>query len=492
MKAIIITPSHSGVNVRVEPNPEAESIGVVDSGDIVEALATQGDWTNVCINGVFGWVHSQYVVLESETVNGIFCRKLRDKLRKALRIRKTNESTNGIEEYDPMEEEALNGLFDSIKKAFRKVKKTFGFSGLAGFMKGQTLYVNTAKDPLSMRKAASTSGAKICAIPKGAKVTVADAATISNGGNVWLKVTYNGKTGYVAQQYLAAPATTAKTTSAAPKTTTTNSTATTKAAAPKVTTTTTKTASAAPKTTTTNSTTTTKAAAPKVTTTTTKTASAAPKTTTTNSTTTTKTAAAKTSVSKSAFSKGQTLYVHTNGSALNLRQYPSTSASSLIGLSNGTAVTVADTSTTSQGGYTWLKITCGSKSGYVATKYLSASKPSTNNTKKTTPNTTNTTNDNSTDSSSTDNDNNSNNQQKDMGLTENAKKYIKIGVGVVGAAAVAYLGYKLCKGNQEKSTSKGKKGLSGISAKSKKRKTTSKKSRKSTKRIGSTKRLPMK
>ena len=462
MKAIIITPSHSGVNVRVEPNPEAESIGVVDSGDIVEALATQGDWTNVCINGVFGWVHSQYVVLESETVNGIFCRKLRDKLRKALRIRKTNESTNGIEEYDPMEEEALNGLFDSIKKAFRKVKKTFGFSGLAGFMKGQTLYVNTAKDPLSMRKAASTSGAKICAIPKGAKVTVADAATISNGGNVWLKVTYNGKTGYVAQQYLAAPATTAKTTSAAPKTTTTNSTATTKAAAPKVTTTTTKTASAAPK------------------------------TTTTNSTTTTKTAAAKTSVSKSAFSKGQTLYVHTNGSALNLRQYPSTSASSLIGLSNGTAVTVADTSTTSQGGYTWLKITCGSKSGYVATKYLSASKPSTNNTKKTTPNTTNTTNDNSTDSSSTDNDNNSNNQQKDMGLTENAKKYIKIGVGVVGAAAVAYLGYKLCKGNQEKSTSKGKKGLSGISAKSKKRKTTSKKSRKSTKRIGSTKRLPMK
>ena len=463
MKAIIITPSHSGVNVRVEPNPEAESIGVVDSGDIVDALATQGDWTNVCINGVFGWVHSQYVVLESETVNGIFCRKLRDKLRKALRIRKTNESTNGIEEYDPMEEEALNGLFDSIKKAFRTVKKTFGFSGLAGFMRGQTLYVNTAKDPLSMRKAASTSGAKICSIPKGAKVTVADAATISNGGNVWLKVTYNGKTGYVAQQYLAAPATTTtKTTSAAPKTTTTNSTATTKAAAPKVTTTTTKTTSAAPK------------------------------ITTTNSTTTTKTAAAKTSVSKSAFSKGQTLYVHTNGSALNLRQYPSTSASSLIGLSNGTAVTVADTSTTSQGGYTWLKITCGSKSGYVATKYLSASKPSTNNTKKTTPNTTNTTNDNSTDSSSTDNDNNSNNQQKDMGLTENAKKYIKIGVGVVGAAAVAYLGYKLCKGNQAKSTSKGKKGLSGISAKSKKRKTTSKKSRKSTKRIGSTKRLPMK
>ena len=68
-----------------------------------------------------------------------------------------------------------------------------------------------------------------------------------------------------------------------------------------------------------------------------------------------------------------------------------------------------------------------------------------------------------------------------MAVTENVKKYIKIGVGVVGAAAVAYLGYKLCKGNKGKG-SKGR-GLSGVS----------KRKRKSTKELsGSHKRLPMK
>lgn len=353
MKAIIITPSNSAVNVRVEPNPEAESIGIVESGDIVEALATQGDWTNVLYNGTNGWIYSKYVVLESEAqgeVNGRKRNKLREAVRKQKnlpkvqsmvktagsvksgrngsifnrlrsRIKKASSTvkaaadkaskvtsvsasaTNGIDEYNADEIEALDGLFDKIKEAFRKVKRAFGFSGLAGFSIGQTLYVATQKDPLVLRKTASTSGTKITSIPKGSAVTVADTATISQGGHTWLKINYSDKT------------------------------------------------------------------------------------------------------------------------------------------------------------------------GYAATTYLSTTKPSTNT--NNTPKKSTVT---DSDSSSTDNNSFNNQNDEQMAVTENVKKYIKIGVGVVGAAAVAYLGYKLCKGNKGK-------GLSGVS----------KRKRKSTKESsGSHKRLPMK
>ncbi|MBR6250485.1 MAG: SH3 domain-containing protein [Bacteroidales bacterium] len=373
MKAVILTPKGSVISMRVSPNANAEVIADLESGDMVDAKATQGNWTNIVWEGTEGWVDSSFVVLESDTtgdVGKLFSKfkgtlkknatakkvtskvtstqransgtkrtRIGGKLREAMQRIKNNvkaaantatdavkaSNVSGIDDaYNADEQLALNGLFDSIKSAFRKVKKAVGFGGLAGFSKGQTLYVNTQKDPLTMRSTASTSGTKITSIPRGSAVSVADATLKSANGYQWLKVTYGTKSGFVATKYL----------SASKPSTSTSSSSTSKS------------------------------------------------TTTTTKTTTTTTNSSTTSPSKS-------------------------------------------TTTT--------------------------------NSSSTTNNTPSVTNDNN---SSTDNQSNN----KQMGLSDNAKKYIKWGVIGVGVLAAGYFGYKAFSGNGGKKKS-GRKGLSGIKKK---------------------------
>ncbi len=273
MKAVILTPKGSVISMRVSPNANAEVIADLESGDMVDAKATQGNWTNIVWEGTEGWVDSSFVVLESDTTGdvGKLFSKFRDtlkrgaaqkattkkattivnranrrtsKLREALQKVKNsvkdaaNTATDAVktsnvsgtdDAYNADEQLALNGLFDNIKSAFRKLKKAIGLNGLAGFSKGQTLYVNTAKDPLTMRQSASTSGTKITSIPRGSAVSVTDATLKSANGYQWLKVTYGTKSGYVASNYLSAskPSTSTSTTTTSTTTTTTKKSTTT-------------------------------------------------------------------------------------------------------------------------------------------------------------------------------------------------------------------------------------------------------------------------
>lgn len=141
-----------------------------------------------------------------------------------------------------------------------------------------TRYVTAAS--LNLRASATTSSAVLARLPKGTKLAVAS----TSGG--WLKVTANGRTGWVSAQY----------------------TSTRAPSAP---------AKPAP------------APAP---------------------------------------AKAKTSYV--TASVLNLRATPSTSAKVVAKLPRGTAVKHAGTA--SKG---WLKVTVGSRTGYVSTTYLSATKP---------------------------------------------------------------------------------------------------------------------
>ena len=63
--------------------------------------------------------------------------------------------------------------------------------------KGDKYTVSTKKDPLNLRK--SPNGTIITSIPKGAKVSIANASKCSSE---WLYVTYNSKTGYAFKKYL--------------------------------------------------------------------------------------------------------------------------------------------------------------------------------------------------------------------------------------------------------------------------------------------------
>ena len=58
------------------------------------------------------------------------------------------------------------------------------------------------KIKLKLRKKASTSGKVLKTIPKGKKVTIVKKNAAKKNGYTWYKVTYRGKTGYVASKYL--------------------------------------------------------------------------------------------------------------------------------------------------------------------------------------------------------------------------------------------------------------------------------------------------
>ena len=58
------------------------------------------------------------------------------------------------------------------------------------------------KIKLKLRKKASTSGKVLKTIPKGKKVTIIKKNAAKKNGYTWYKVTYGGKTGYVASKYL--------------------------------------------------------------------------------------------------------------------------------------------------------------------------------------------------------------------------------------------------------------------------------------------------
>lgn len=276
MKAIIITPPNSVVNMRESPSPDAQDFVALESGDAVEALATQGDWTKVQWNGYEGWVHSNYVVLEKETnelMNGLLKKKLKKILKTAVNpvsatksaIKATKKATktaaklakpknliksikpknfksaiksaiktaqvatgtNGVEE-----EEALNGLFDTIKNAVKSIVSPQSSATTtaqqlptveSGMKVGDTMYVNTILTPLIMHASASKDGAKVTSIPRASAVVIADSKLTQDGSYQWCKVNYGGKTGYVAFSYLSVT----KPTTTATATTTTDTKTTT-------------------------------------------------------------------------------------------------------------------------------------------------------------------------------------------------------------------------------------------------------------------------
>ena len=56
----------TGVNVRRDPNTEAEVLTTIADGDQVIILSKEGDWYRVTVNGVTGFVGSEYMDLSAE------------------------------------------------------------------------------------------------------------------------------------------------------------------------------------------------------------------------------------------------------------------------------------------------------------------------------------------------------------------------------------------------------------------------------------------
>lgn len=137
---------------------------------------------------------------------------------------------------------------------------------------------------------------------------------------------------------------------------------------------------------------------------------------------------------KSGLTAGQVMYVNTESSPLRLRKSASTNADVVAQLERGSQVTISNGNATQADGWTWVMVSQGGKSGYVAAEYLSMTAPSS----VTTP---------------TD-DNNNLNTENMVSLSDNSKSWLKkiaIGAVVVGAG---YGIYRIVKSGSKSGSSK--------------------------------------
>lgn len=105
-------------------------------------------------------------------------------------------ATNVYRHWDVNGKDCPSPWAKSGSTGWEKFKKAI--KGTSGASTSKKVYgkVSTKKDPLNMRKTASTKAAVVCKIPKGVKVEIV------SKGTSWHKVKYNGKTGYCSTKYI--------------------------------------------------------------------------------------------------------------------------------------------------------------------------------------------------------------------------------------------------------------------------------------------------
>ncbi len=207
------------VHLRSGPGTTNASIMILPKGATVSVSTSANGWAAVNYNGTGGYIASQYLAAASgaaatpsTTVTGNTGAagsasatttanvNLRDAASTSGKVLTTVPKGASVTVTG-----TANGWASVTYNGTSGYMSTKYLSGLAGGG-GSTSsnYTTTAK--VNLRNGPSTSSAVVTEVPKGATVTV---TSTSNG---WSAVTYDGKSGYIASQYLAAAGTTPNTT----------------------------------------------------------------------------------------------------------------------------------------------------------------------------------------------------------------------------------------------------------------------------------------
>lgn len=290
----------SHLNVRKSPSTSGLIIGKLTRGTKITIYSETNGWAKINYNGKDGFVSTKYLSTTNPSETNTTIKYANVHSGSKLNLRKSASTSASIVSQLPKDTKVsvysesngwakvrANGKDGYVSTLYLTTKNTSsGTSSASQAATTSTKYVNVSPGSnLNLRNKASTSGSIIVKLARGTEVKV---LSETNG---WSKVSAYGKEGFVSSQYLSKS-----------KPTSTSS----------------------------------------------------------------KIKPAQTTSSK---------YVNiSTGSSLNLRKSPSTTASILTKLTRGTKVTVY---TESNG---WAKIKADGKEGYVSTKYLSSSKPSTQTT----------------------------------------------------------------------------------------------------------------
>lgn len=143
--------SDNGLNVRAEAKLKSKIISVLQPNSVVELLEESGDWYKIKIGSIFGYIHKEFVKLDSEGED-------------------TAAAAN-----------SLSG--DSSKTGVTEESKT---------IEGTVL----TEKGLNLREEADAASKVIELLEPNTKVEVLETA------NIWCKVKANEHTGYVSKQYL--------------------------------------------------------------------------------------------------------------------------------------------------------------------------------------------------------------------------------------------------------------------------------------------------
>ncbi|MGM9988393.1 MAG: SH3 domain-containing protein [Bacillaceae bacterium] len=205
----------SVLNVRDKASINGKKLGTVKQGDILSVSQTMGNgWLKIAYKGKTAYVCGDYVKKVAATTV------------KSEEKPATNKKYEYIVNTDVLNvrsESSINGRkLGTVKKGERlTVKQTLSngwhridFKGKTGYVSGDyvkkkvietttttpPVTTNTnyeiIKSDVNLRDKASWSGKSLAVIKKGQAVK----AQVHN--NDWMKVTYNGKTGYVAKEYV--------------------------------------------------------------------------------------------------------------------------------------------------------------------------------------------------------------------------------------------------------------------------------------------------
>ena len=186
---------NSSLNIRYQPSVNSAVIGKLYTGDLVKSVGSDGNWTQVEVDGQIGYVSSQYVLAGNELKK--YIKNNLDKFN--VEAVQTDKSFQAVykKKKDAQEDDSTIEMIGTMKKStVAYATKSTSATTKKGYKKVKKSMV--AVDGLRMRSKPSLDGEIYTVLGRG---TILDIVSKKQSG--WYKIKYDGRTGYVSSAYCA-------------------------------------------------------------------------------------------------------------------------------------------------------------------------------------------------------------------------------------------------------------------------------------------------
>lgn len=184
----------SFLNVRINPSVDSAIIAKLYPGDAVEYIGESGSWTMINLNGQTGYVSTKYTVRGADLKN--YIKKHIDK----FAIEGTISENSFTPVYKEKEQVGSKVPAYTMKGQINKNTTVYASKSTNSKMINETEKVEkymVTVDGLHFREKSSIDAKILCNLCKGTYVDV-----VSDKNAEWMKIKYNGKTGFVSKKYI--------------------------------------------------------------------------------------------------------------------------------------------------------------------------------------------------------------------------------------------------------------------------------------------------